>query len=74
MIQPLVQELYQLLVFGFGSLLAKPRIRLDRNLFCEDDPIICSGVIALFVFSVLVPWWPSQNKIGLKLGLVGHVT
>jgi hypothetical protein len=32
MIQPLVQEF---LVFGFGPLVAKPRIRLDRNLICE---------------------------------------
>jgi hypothetical protein len=36
MIQPLVQVgLYHILVFGFGSLVAKSRIRLDRNLVCE---------------------------------------
>jgi hypothetical protein len=35
----------------------------------KDDRIICSGVLALFVFSVL-----AKNQIGLKLGLVGHVT
>jgi hypothetical protein len=28
----------------------------------KDDPIICSGVIALFVFSALAPWWPSQES------------
>jgi hypothetical protein len=27
-----------------------------------DDPAISSGVIALFVFSVLAPWWPSQES------------
>jgi hypothetical protein len=35
MIQPLVQELLSTCVLGFGPLLAKPRIRLDRNLVCE---------------------------------------
>jgi hypothetical protein len=28
----------------------------------EDDPAISSGVIALFVFLVLAPWWPSQES------------
>jgi hypothetical protein len=28
----------------------------------EDDPIICSEVIALFVFSILAPWWPGQES------------
>jgi hypothetical protein len=28
----------------------------------EDDPAIHSGVIALFVFLVLAPWWPSQES------------
>jgi hypothetical protein len=28
----------------------------------EDDPAMSSGVIALFVFSVLAPWWPSQES------------
>jgi hypothetical protein len=27
-----------------------------------DDPAIGSGVIALYVFSVLAPWWPSQES------------
>jgi hypothetical protein len=31
----------------------------DKNL---DDPAISSGVIALFVFSVLAPWWPNQDS------------
>jgi hypothetical protein len=26
------------------------------------DPAISSGDIALFVFSVLAPWWPSQES------------
>jgi hypothetical protein len=26
-----------------------------------DDPAISSGVRALFVFSVLAAWWPSQD-------------
>jgi hypothetical protein len=27
-----------------------------------DDPAISSGVKALFVFLVLVPWWPNQES------------
>jgi hypothetical protein len=27
-----------------------------------DDPAISSGVIALFAFSVLALWWPSQES------------
>jgi hypothetical protein len=27
-----------------------------------DDPAISSGVIALFVFSVLGPWWPNEES------------
>jgi hypothetical protein len=35
MIQPLDQEFSTFCVFGFGPLVAKPRIRQDRNLACE---------------------------------------
>jgi hypothetical protein len=35
MIQPLVPEFSTFCVFGFDPLVAKPRIRLDRNLACE---------------------------------------
>jgi hypothetical protein len=31
-------------------------------IICLDDPAISSGVIALFVFSVLPPWWPNQES------------
>jgi hypothetical protein len=33
MIQPLMSNISN--IFGFGHLVAKRRIRLDRNLFCE---------------------------------------
>jgi hypothetical protein len=26
------------------------------------QPLISSGVMALFVFSVLAPWWPSEES------------
>jgi hypothetical protein len=35
MIQSLVQEIYTFCVFGFETLVAKLRIRLDQNLVCE---------------------------------------
>jgi hypothetical protein len=39
MIQPLVQELYYstFCIFGFGPLVAKPRIRSDRSLACTQS-------------------------------------
>jgi hypothetical protein len=36
----------------------------------EDDPAISSGVMALFVFSVLAPWWPSQESDWTKIWYV----
>jgi hypothetical protein len=67
MFQPLVQELYQFLVFGFGHLVAKPRIRLDRNLVCEL--LLSSGTyvqsfasIALSWFSKMAAWWSYLNS------------
>jgi hypothetical protein len=34
---------------------------LDERIIKIDDPAISSGVIALFVFTVLAPWWSSQE-------------
>jgi hypothetical protein len=33
---------------------------------------ICSGVIALFVFSVLATWWPNQQSDWTKIWYVGY--
>jgi hypothetical protein len=40
-----------------GKLKFLTRCTYDKNL---DDPAISSG--ALFAFSVLAPWWPSQES------------
>jgi hypothetical protein len=42
-------------VLCHASLLDVPMIKMWRY------PAISSGVIALFVFSVLAPWWPNQE-------------
>jgi hypothetical protein len=37
-----------------------------------DDPAISSVVIALFVFSVLAPWWPNQESDRTKIRSVSY--
>jgi hypothetical protein len=82
MIQPLllVEELQffymhsTFCVFGFGPLVPKPRIRLDRNLVCDlllrsstyymyKD----SGSIALSWFSKMATGWPYFNSDRAKI-------
>jgi hypothetical protein len=35
---------------------------LIRCTYDKNDPAISSGIIALFAFSVLAPWWPSKES------------
>jgi hypothetical protein len=44
---------------------------LVQELF-GDDPAISSGVIALFVFSVLAPWWPNQESDWTEIWSVSY--
>jgi hypothetical protein len=37
-------------------------IRYNNDQKFGDDPFISSGVIPLFVFSALAPWWPRQES------------
>jgi hypothetical protein len=38
----------------------------------RDDPAISSGVIALFVFLALAPWWPSQESYRTEIWSVSY--
>jgi hypothetical protein len=60
MIQPLVQEKEHFLVFSFGPLVAKLRIRLDRNLVHMYNGTYekSFGSIALIWFSKMAAWRP----------------
>jgi hypothetical protein len=43
--------------YSFGLTLLHPESVQE-----DDDLAIRSGVLELFVFSVLAPWWPSQES------------
>jgi hypothetical protein len=49
-------EIGKTLVLSHISLLDVPMIKFG------DVPAISAGVLALFAFSVLAPWWPNQES------------
>jgi hypothetical protein len=73
MMYPLVQE-FLVIGFCFDPLVAKPRIRLDRNLVCElllpsGTYVQSFGSIAHSIswFSKMAAWWPYLNSDQAKV-------
>jgi hypothetical protein len=65
MIQPLVQESL-IALFGFGPLVAKLRIRLDRNLVCEL--LLPGGTYVQSFGSIALSCFSKMAIIELRLG------